>query len=78
MDKDQQEQFAAAVERKKAEAQEASEAQGAAHGSSGGKVALDSTGQGQPGVFDTGTQDNASPRDKNSGHGKVTADKWNQ
>jgi hypothetical protein len=42
-------------------------------------VTLDATGAAQPGIqTDDRTQDAFSVRDKNSRHGKVTADKWNQ
>lgn len=81
MDNEQQGRFADAVERKKAEAQEASEAPDPhAPAGAGGKVTLDATGTAQPGLQtdDRSSQDTFSVRDKNSGHGKKTADKWNQ
>ncbi|MCW3009874.1 MAG: hypothetical protein JWO90_278 [Solirubrobacterales bacterium] len=78
MDKEQQEQFAEAVERKKAEAQEASETPEPHEAGPPGKVALDATGQGQPSLTRSGSQDQFSVRDKNAGHGGKTADKWNQ
>jgi hypothetical protein len=74
MDEKQLERFGEAVERKKEQAREASEQTGEqhAHGS-----AVDGD---QPGpTIDPGReQDVRSPRDKNSGKGKKTADKWNQ
>ncbi len=80
MDKQQQERFAEAVERKKAAAQEASEAPDPGAPDVAGKVTLDATGAAQPGLQtnDRSSQDTFSVRDKNSGHGKKTADKWNQ
>ena len=79
MDPEQQEAFKEAVERKKAEAQEASEAPDP-NADGGSKVVLDATGAAQPGLQtnDRSSQDTFSVRDKNSGHGKKTADKWNQ
>jgi hypothetical protein len=79
MDPEQQEAFKKAVERKKAEAQEASEAPDP-NADGGSKVTLDATGTAQPGLQtdDRSSQDTFSVRDKNSGHGKKTADKWNQ
>ena len=46
----------------------------------GSPVTLDASGQMQPGIQtdDRGPQDTFSVRDKNSGKGKKTADKWNQ
>ena len=64
MDETQRQRFADAVERKKAEAQEASEA--TSH--QGGADELEAE---QP-------EDAGSPRQKNSRHRQVTADKWNQ
>ncbi len=65
--------FRQAVEDKNEEARERSEAGGAptAHGSPVDGDQADLTEQGR-------TQDTRDPRAKNSGHGKKTADKWNQ
>ena len=62
-----------ALEEKKAQAKEASEATGSATGGSS-KIDGDQHGLAEPGR----PQDVASPRAKNSGKGKKTADKWNQ
>ena len=79
MDEQQRQAFAQSVEEKKAAAKEASQRPG---GESPGRsdVKLDRTGDAQPGLQtdDRGNQDVLSARDKNSGHGKKTADKWNQ
>ena len=79
MDPEQQERFRAAVDRKSAEAEEASKHPGQ-NPRLGTPVTLDASGQMQPGIQtdDRGPQDTFSVRDKNSGHGKKTADKWNQ
>jgi hypothetical protein len=71
----QLEQVGEAVERKNDEAErrshESSPAEGAepVGGVHGDQESL---------IEDGRTQDVRSPRDKNSGHGKKTADKWNQ
>jgi hypothetical protein len=78
VDQHQQQAFAEAVERKKAEAKEASEHPGRSPRAGDG-VKLDATGDAQPGIqTDDRPQDAFSTRQKNSGHGKKTADKWNQ
>jgi hypothetical protein len=78
MDQDQQQAFAEAVERKKAQAEEASEHPGRSPRAGDG-VKLDPPGDAQPGIqADDRNQDALSTRQKNSGHGKKTADKWNQ
>jgi hypothetical protein len=78
MDEKQDRAFAEAVERKKAEAKDASE-HPEQNPRSGGDVTLDASGRAQPGIqTDDRNQDQFSPRQKNSGHGKKTADKWNQ
>ncbi len=79
MDPKQQEAFREAVDRKSAEAEEASH-HATANPRAGDPVTLDSSGQMQPGLQtdDRGPQDTFSVRDKNSGKGKKTADKWNQ
>jgi hypothetical protein len=79
MDDEQRERFREAVDRKSRAAREASE-QPAQNGPSGSPVKLDPSGQAQPGLQtdDRASQDVFSVRDKNSGHGKKTADKWNQ
>jgi hypothetical protein len=68
-----------AVDRKSAAAEEASHHPGATP-APGDDVKLDRSGHMQPGIQtgDRSSQDVLSPRDKNSGHGKKTADKWNQ
>ena len=79
MDDQQREAFAAAVERKKAEAEERSQT-GPVRGAPPGE---DPASQGiadaaQKIEADSGVQDDFSTRDKSTRHGKVTADKWNQ
>jgi hypothetical protein len=67
------ERFGEAVERKKQESKEASEA---AHeqNPSGGEIQGD-----QPSLIEHGRpQDERDERKKNAGKGKKTADKWNQ
>jgi hypothetical protein len=74
MDDDQQQRFARAVERKKEEARAASH-NAPGPGDRGGEV----TEAEQAPLHEPGrSQDVRSVRDKNSGHGKKTADKWNQ
>lgn len=74
MDKEQQQAFAAAVERKKQEADAAARGDHAQN-PSGSTV---SAGE-QASLIEHGrTQDVRDVRAKNSGHGKKTADKWNQ
>jgi hypothetical protein len=79
VDPKQQEAFREAVDRKAEAAEEASHHPGQ-NPRSGPDVTLDSSGQMQPGLQtdDRGPQDTFSVRDKNSGKGKKTADKWNQ
>ncbi len=79
MDPKQQEAFREAVDRKSEAAEEASH-HGTANPRLGDPVTLDASGQMQPGLQtdDRGPQDTFSVRDKNSGKGKKTADKWNQ
>jgi hypothetical protein len=74
MDTDQQQRFREAVDRKSEEA-EARSRTGAQHPRTG-DVDPQSQAEGlsSPGY----PQDEFSPRDKNSGKGKKTADKWNQ
>lgn len=71
---EQLERFGEAVERKKEEAKAKSEEAGQQnpHGS-----AVDGDQPG-PTIDPAYEQDVGSPRDKNSGHGKKSADKWNQ
>ena len=73
MDEDQLERFGEAVERKKQEAKEASEQphQENPAGTDVGGDQPDLTAASRP-------QDTRDIRDKNSGKGKKTADKWNQ
>ena len=78
MDPKQQQAFEEAVERKKDE----SEARSRAQRPTGGPAPEDPAGvsdETQPSVIEDGrTQDTFSVRDKNTGKGKKTADKWNQ
>ena len=74
MERDQQERFAEAVERKKADAEARSKqpAPGAPSDSAvHEEVQASQVETGRP-------QDVYSVRDKNAGKGKKTADKWNQ
>jgi hypothetical protein len=69
MDEKQMEQFREAVDKKNEEAAER------AHGEAAGASAAANEQQ----LIDTDeTQDTYSVRDKSTGHGKKTADKWNQ
>ena len=79
MDPKQQEAFRKAVDKKSEQAEEASK-HPEQNPRAGDPVTLDATGAAQPGLQtdDRGNQDVFSVRDKNSGHGKKTADKWNQ
>ena len=79
MDPEQKKRFRAAVDRKSQAAEEASYHPGR-NPAQGSPVTLDESGQMQPGLQtdDRSTQDTFSVRDKNSGKGKKTADKWNQ
>jgi len=79
MDPKQQEAFREAVDRKAEAAEEASHHAPQNPGRDD-SVILDASGQMQPGLqtTDAGPQDTFSVRDKNSGKGKKTADKWNQ
>jgi hypothetical protein len=72
MDDQQKERFEAAVERKKRDAEAASRNTAEADGQSpvsGDEASLYEHGR---------PQDTLDPRAKNAGHGKKTADKWNQ
>jgi hypothetical protein len=72
MDPKQQERFREALDRKEAEAEAASHnprQEPGAGGVPGDRAELSDTAH---------EQDDFSVRDKNSRHGKVTADKWNQ
>jgi hypothetical protein len=74
MEREQDERFAAAVERKKAESAARSREPGP---STPADSAVDQDVQASR--VETGRpQDTYSVRDKNSGKGKKTADKWNQ
>ncbi len=74
MDEQQRVAFEQAVERKKEESRIASEQTGAQN-PAGSKV----DGEVQDPIISTRTtQDAFDPRDKNTGKGKKTADKWNQ
>lgn len=63
-----------AVDRKSREAEEASHRPAAEASPAGSPVEGDQASLREPGR----TQDAFSVRDKNSGKGKMTADKWNQ
>jgi hypothetical protein len=74
MEREQQERFAAAVERKKSDSEARSRATGE-QTPTGSAVDEEI----QPSEVETGRpQDTYSVRDKNAGKGKKTADKWNQ
>ena len=79
MDDEQQRRFRQAVDRKSEAAREASE-HPEQNPRAGNPVTLDRSGEMQPGIQtdDRKSQDTFSVRDKNSGKGKKTADKWNQ
>ena len=78
MDQEQQKRFREAVDRK-AEAAEHASRHPEENPRMGKPVTLDERGEMQPGIkTDDTPQDTTSARAKNSGHGKKTADKWNQ
>jgi hypothetical protein len=70
MDREQQERFAEAVERKNEDAQARGEAGNVAPGGRD-EVAQESR-------TDASRGQDVDPREKSSRHGKVTADNWNQ
>jgi hypothetical protein len=72
MERDQQERFADAVERKAQDAEIRSKTDAGAPSGSAGQEAQGSRTDPSRG------QGAGGPRDKSSRHGKVTADKWNQ
>lgn len=74
-DKEQLDRFGEAVEEKKQQAKEDSEAP---HPNTPGGPPVDGAGEQSARVDAAHTQDDRSVRDKNSGKGKKTADKWNQ
>ena len=75
MDADQKQRFADAVARKNAEAKARSQ-QRPGDGADGGSPVTEEI---QASEIERGRpQDTMSARDKNSGKGKKTADKWNQ
>jgi hypothetical protein len=74
MDKEQKERFEEAVRRKSEAAERASHATGEPAAERPGGVQGDQPNLTAPGE----QQDSFSVRDKNTGHGKKTADKWNQ
>ena len=77
MDPKQQQAFEEAVERKKDESEERSRAQRPMGGRPGDAAGV--TEDPQSSLIEDGrVQDTLSPRDKNAGKGKKTADKWNQ
>jgi hypothetical protein len=78
MDPKQQEAFEEAVERKKDESEARSRAQRPRGGPAPDDPAGVSEGAQSSVVEDGRTQDTFSVRDKNTGKGKKTADKWNQ
>jgi hypothetical protein len=65
-----------AVDRKSEAAEEASRNPG--RNPTGDDVTLGPTGDVQPGLKSDGPQETLDERAKNEGHGKKTADKWNQ
>jgi len=69
MDENQREQFREAVEKKNEEAAERSHSNAAGVSAEANEQQLIDTDE---------TQDTYSVRDKSTGHGKKTADKWNQ
>jgi hypothetical protein len=73
-DERQLEQFGEAVEQKKEEAKRRSEATGAPEAPAGESLPDEQ----DPLVEQGRTQDVRDVRAKNAGHGKKTADKWNQ
>jgi hypothetical protein len=73
----QLERFGEAVEQKKEEAREASEHPGAGPTADGASPVTAEDEQ-APLVDRAHQQDDRDVRAKNSGHGKKTADKWNQ
>jgi hypothetical protein len=72
MDKQEREQFKAAVEKKKREAEAASRK------TSDTDPENHVSGDEQSLYEHSRPQDTLDPRAKNAGHGKKTADKWNQ
>jgi hypothetical protein len=75
MDKEQQDRFKEAVERKARAAKAASQESGeGGQGSESGEIQGDQENLRSP----SQPQDSLSVRDKNVRHRKVTADKWNQ
>ena len=77
MDPEQQQAFEEAVERKKDESDARSRARRPLAGRPGDPGAV--TEDPQSSLIEDGReQDTLSPRDKNAGKGKKTADKWNQ
>ena len=79
MDERQRQAFERAVEIKKQASKDAS-AHAEQEAETGDAVRLDGSGQMQPGLQtgDRASQDTFSVRQKSSGKGKKTADKWNQ
>jgi hypothetical protein len=75
MDEQQRQAFERAVDIKKRASNDAS-----THAETGDAVTLDGSRRTQPGLqtSDRTSQDTFSVRQKNSGNGKKTADKWNQ
>jgi hypothetical protein len=75
MDPEEQKRFKAAVDRKARASEEASRTtQHGAPGDEAGGIEGDQESLRSP----SQPQDTFSPRDKNTRHRKVTADKWNQ
>ena len=78
MDREQQERFREAVDRKAEEAERKGR-EGTPHAGGPPPGATGSEeGQERDLIGTDRQQDDLSPRDKNTRHGKVTADKWNQ
>jgi hypothetical protein len=78
MDAEQKQRFEQALERKQEDARRKGETQ-APRGAAADPTGVDPGGQAQDLLGADRVQDtNADPRAKNSGHRKMTADKWNQ
>ena len=78
MDPEQQERFKQAVEKKKEEAREASHTPPVPRGAAPEVAGVSPDGEMDEIIGKDRVQDTSGPRDKNSRHRKVSADKWNQ
>jgi hypothetical protein len=74
MDQEQHKRFDTAVERKKAQSKAAAEHAGPSDAKGEGAIPEEQ----QSLIERARPQDTRDPRAKNEGHGKRTADKWNQ